>query len=278
MILIADSGSTKTDWALSGANTLFTTQGINPFHQDESTILRILQEELLPQLGEAHVERIFFYGAGCNEALAPRMEKMLKEAFPSAETFAASDLLGAARALCGREAGIAAILGTGSNTCFFNGKEIAQNVPPLGYVLGDEGSGATLGKRFLNALYKGFLSPTTRQCFEEDMKMDYQQVIERIYRQPLANRFLASLAPFIKQHMQEDEALKNVVRENFRDFFERNISQYPHHLPVNAVGSIAHHFQDDLREVAKEKGRTIGNILQKPIDGLVRHHTDELSR
>lgn len=274
-ILIADSGSTKTDWLLaSGYNTQsIATQGINPFHQDAASITTILQEELVPNI-RISPTHIYFYGAGCNEMTSPRIVACLHSLWPNACLEAASDLLGAARALCGHKAGMAAILGTGSNSCLYDGERIVNNVPPLGYILGDEGSGAALGKLLLNAIYKDDKYGEIRQIFEEETGLAYAEVIRRTYREPLANRFLASLAPFIKKHVDRNEVCE-LIRQNFRQFFERNIRQYHSTAPINAVGSIATHFENQLRSVANEQGYTIGTIMQKPIEALLRYHVGD---
>ena len=207
-ILIADSGSTKTEWDLDGLR--IKTQGINPFHQDDDTIRAILCDELLPQLyshcsvSEFSSLKVSFYGSGVRPELEEKIVRLLSEAFPEAKQIDAhSDLLGAAIALCGHSEGIACILGTGANSCLFDGQRIVKNTPPMGYVLGDEGSGAVLGIRFLNALYKDRLPHTILSDFEAYIGMNLAQVIDRVYRQPLANRWLASLSEFIHAHMDE---------------------------------------------------------------------------
>ena len=148
-----------------------------------------------------------------------------------------------------------------------------QNTPPLGYILGDEGSGAVLGERFLNALYKGFLPATLLEAFEHDQQMDMATVISRVYRQPMANRFLASLSPFISSHLDVPEVSQLVV-DNFRSFFRRNVVQYQHpELPVGFVGSVAYYYQRQLQEAAAVEGFTVGSILKSPIEGLVQYHS-----
>ena len=232
MILIADSGSTKTDWALqsaSGAWMRFQTQGINPFHQTRVLIADILRRELLPQLDSDAVESVCFYGSGVRPEKEPVMVALLQEAFPQAvQVEAHSDLLGAAHALCGHNYGIAGILGTGSNSCLYDGERIIQNTPALGYILGDEGSGGLMGKRFLHELYKGVLSEIIRSEFEQEYGLEMSDVIQRVYRESMPNRFLASLAPFIHRHLS-DPAVNHLVIENFRDFFSYNIRPYNPH-------------------------------------------------
>ena len=303
MKLIADSGSTKTDWVLIRDNAVvgrYQTQGINPFHQSEDNILNILRSELLTQLSLSTIPHplstihhplstihhqlstihhppltIHYYGSGVRPELEEVMQRLLLSAFPSA-TFveAHGDLLGAARAVVGSQEGIACILGTGANSCLYDGRQIIQNTPPLGYILGDEGSGAVLGKRFLNALYKGFIPASLVTGFQEDIGMDMSAVIARVYREPMANRFLASLSPFISRHIDVPE-VRQLVVDNFCDFFRRNVVQYDRRdLPVGFVGSIAWHYEDQLREAASQEGFIVGRVLKSPIDGLVAYHTE----
>ena len=275
MILIADSGSSKTDWALqsaSGALARFHTQGINPFHQDRTVIAGILRQELLPQLDPEKVSRVCFYGSGVRPELEPVMTSLLQEVFPQAEQVEAhSDLLGAAHALCGHNYGIASILGTGANSCLYDGRRIIANTPALGYILGDEGSGGVLGKLFLHELYKGVLSEKICSEFEREYGLTMADVIQRVYREPMPNRFLASLAPFIHRHLSDD-AVRQIVIRNFRDFFRYNIRPYGlSDMPVSFVGSIAFHFRDQLTEAALAENFRLGKILQSPIEGLVEY-------
>lgn len=276
MRLIADSGSTKTDWCVTSGKSVILnvkTHGINPFHQPEQAILDILRDELLPQLepvGAAAITETHFYGSGCNEANAPVVRRVLEKVFgTSVKIFVYSDLLAAARAVCGKSEGVACIMGTGVNSCLYDGNAIVANTPPLGYILGDEGSGAVLGKLFLNALYKGFLPQEMTGEFETWISMSYQDIITRIYREPMANRFLASIAPFIHSHL-DVPAVRSIVIDNFRGFFRRNVAQYDAAaMPVGAVGSIAWFFQDELREAARAEGFTVSKILRSPMEGLL---------
>lgn len=276
MILIADSGSTKTDWVLqsvSGPLAHFHTQGINPFHQERSIIVGILNKELLPNLNSDEVSSVYFYGSGVRPELESVMMALLKEMFPQARQVEAhSDLLGAARALCGHNYGIASILGTGANSCLYDGKTILQNTPALGYILGDEGSGGVLGKHFLHDLFKGVLSENICKEFEREYGLTMADVIHRVYREPMPNRFLASLAPFIHRHLS-DPAIKRLVVDNFRDFFRYNIRPYGlSNMKVSFVGSIAWHFREQLEEAAAAEGFFLGSILKSPIEGLLRYH------
>ena len=265
--IIADSGSTKTDWLIGSKR--ISTQGINPIHQDDDTIIAILNNELLSHLSPltSHPQTIRFYGAGVRPEQEERMERLLAQVFPNATSIEAkSDMLGAARALCGKEEGLACILGTGANSCLFDGEHIIQNTPPLGYILGDEGSGAVMGRMFLNALYKNRLYEGAKEEFEQFLKLNMANVIERVYRQPMANRWLASLCPYIRQHLDQP-SVQEVVVQNFRLFIRHNLAPYRRpHLPINAVGSVAHFFRPQLEQAAAAEGYTIGQILRSPLD------------
>ena len=265
--IIADSGSTKTDWLIGSER--ISTQGINPIHQDDDTILAILNNELLPNLKSqiSNLKSIRFYGAGVRPEQEERMERLLAQVFPNTTSIEAkSDMLGAARALCGKNEGLACILGTGANSCLFDGERIIQNTPPLGYILGDEGSGAVMGRMFLNALYKNRLYEGAKEEFEYFFKLDMATVIECVYRQPMANRWLASLCPYIHQHLDQP-SVQEVVVQNFRLFIRHNLAPYRRpHLPINAVGSVAHFFRKQLELAAAAEGYTIGKILRSPLD------------
>ncbi|MBR4898884.1 MAG: ATPase [Prevotella sp.] len=278
--LIADSGSTKTDWALvSDGSPVFIvhTQGINPIHQDETVVRSVLSTELLPQLGERHVDEVFFYGSGVRSSEEDTMQRILQEMLDARYVEARSDLLGAARSLCGCQEGIACILGTGANSCLYDGTRIVMNTPPLGYILGDEGSGAVLGISLLNALYKGLLPEKMLGEFEEEQGLTLNDVIQRVYRQPMANRFLASLSPFIHSRL-EHPAVRNLVIDNFRRFLQRNITPYQRpDLPISAVGSIAYYYSQLLGEAAAMEGYALGRIERSPLEALVRYHSSEKS-
>jgi N-acetylglucosamine kinase-like BadF-type ATPase len=183
--------------------------------------------------------------------------------------------LGAARALCGHEEGIACVLGTGSNSCLYDGKEIISNIPPLGYILGDEGSSAVLGRRLVGDCLKNQLPEAIRDEFLTEYQLTQEIILEKVYRQPLANRFLASLTPFLSKHREVPEVHKLLV-ESFTDFFVRNVKQYRRPwLPIHFVGSIANAFAAELKEAAESLGMELGTIMQSPMEGLVRYHESE---
>lgn len=294
MILIADSGGSKTDWALvstpnDGFNVVLKvrTQGLNPFHQSEDIIFNVLETELKPALKESirnaglsgsfdiirEVISVAFYGAGCTTALSSRVDNALSKSFPLANVEVQSDLLGAARATCGHHAGIVCILGTGANSCLYNGNEIVENVPPLGYILGDEGSGAVLGKLFLNGIFKGGLSKEIRDSYLAWSGLSYSDIIDKVYRQSLANRYLASISKFIHANLEKRE-LEELVLSNFANFFENNITRYSdaskHSL--SAVGGVAAVYESQLRKCAKSYGYSVIKVLASPIDGLIEYH------
>lgn len=276
MILIADSGATKTDWCygenISVAKTV-QTQGINPFHQSVEQISRILKEELLPQLTNLNsITQIHFYGAGCTPEKSIVVKEVLQLFFSQATIDVQSDLLGAARSLCGKEHGIACILGTGSNSCEYNGEQIISNVSPLGYILGDEGSGAVLGKRLVGDCLKKQLPEKLCKLFWEYVSMSYAEITDKVYRQPQANRFLASLTPFLSIHRKEPE-IHALLLSCFTDFFRRNVMQYNHDATiVHFTGSIAWYFQEEVKEAARTLNIQTGKFIKSPIHGLIKYH------
>lgn len=272
MILIADSGSTKTDWSVDNGPVIHT-MGINPFHQSAESIRQILCNELLPQLPETILlDEIHFYGAGCTPEKSVIVKEALEVLFPQASIHVKSDLLGAAHALCGKTKGIACILGTGSNSCYYDGEQIVQNVSPLGYILGDEGSGAVLGKRLVGDCLKNQLPQDICNAFLETFGLTPSTIIEKVYRQPQANRFLASLTPFLSAH-REVPQIHELLVSSFTDFFHRNVMQYPYQdTPVHFVGSIAWHFKEEVKEAALLLGIHTGKFIQSPIGELLKYH------
>ena len=203
--------------------------------------------------------------------MVPRMEMLLRKLFVNAvKVEVCSDVLGAARALFGGREGIACILGTGANSCLYDGRRITANVPPLGYILGDEGSGAVLGRLFINALFKGGLPAAMRDEFLKETGLTLADIINKVYREPLANRFLASTSAFIHNHLYNSR-LRSLVVDNFRSFFKRNVNLYGRRdLPVGAVGSIAFYYKSELLEAAEAEGYTVGKVIKSPMEGLVK--------
>ena len=271
-ILIADGGSTKIDWTIvSGiSQKTFRSPGINPVLWDIGKIEQMLQEGL-PHEILSNVESVYFYGAGCLGRSAEKMqEALMRVVAHDAEIEVESDLLGAARALFGNERGIACILGTGSNSALYDGKEIISNIHPLGYILGDEGSGASIGKHFLNALYKGRLPESLRKDFETETGLTYDDVIDHVYRQPMANKFLASLVIFVSKRRKECAELLN---EEFDNFIEKDILPYNHcELPVGIVGGVGYEFHDELKEIFLRHRLKLNKVVAKPMENLVDYH------
>ena len=275
-ILIADSGSTKTDWILTTAeNSILEveTMGINPVRDSRDAIFDIIKNHLAPQLpAEYKIDQIFFYGAGCIEPYKKNVAEVLISIFgPDTEIAVESDLLGAARALCGNQAGIACILGTGSNSCLYDGKEIIGNTSPLGYILGDEGSGAFLGKTLVGNILKKIFSQKLQDCFFKRYDLTPSIIINKVYREPMPNR-LASLVPFLATYREEPE-IHDMLIWAFRQFFVRNVKAYGHpEMEINCVGSIAFYFTDEITEAAAKEGLKMGKILQKPAKELAFFH------
>lgn len=271
-ILIADGGSTKIDWTIvSGiSQKTFRSPGINPVLWGIGKIEQMLQEGL-PHEILSDVESVYFYGAGCLGRSAEKMqEALMRVVAHDAEIEVESDLLGAARALFGNERGIACILGTGSNSALYDGKEIISNIHPLGYILGDEGSGASIGKHFLNALYKGRLPESLRKDFETETGLTYDDVIDHVYRQPMANKFLASLVIFVSKRRKECAELLN---EEFDNFIEKDILPYNHcELPVGIVGGVGYEFCEELKEIFLRHRLKLNKVVAKPMENLVDYH------
>ncbi|MGN0221610.1 MAG: ATPase [Prevotella sp.] len=281
-IMIVDSGSTKADWCIATRNRLVCsvqTQGINPVHLSADEIQAVIKAELLPFVQDSPSE-VYFYGSGVLPSLKPVMDNALKSVFAQAEKVCSeSDLLGTARALLGRDAGVACILGTGSNSCYYDGRQITENTPPLGYILGDEGSGAALGIAFLNALYKGLLPDGMVAEFEQWAGMDYAQIIHRVYREPLANRWLASLSPYISGLCHGEHPVvqvKQLVINEFRSFIKRNIEVYfeacESERKVCAVGSVAYYYREEIEEALRRERGVLGTVLKSPMKGLLEYH------
>ena len=298
MILIADSGGTKSDWTLLHSPyphnwetvAAFQTQGISPIHQEPDAIRQILGHDVVSQLSTfsraalinskvldtpllSQIE-VFFYGSGCTPAHVPMMKQMLAQVFPSNKVEVHSDLMAAARGLCQHEPGIACILGTGANSCLYDGQNIVQNTPALGYILGDEGGGAVLGRLFMNAIFKNPQFADIREDYLSETGLTQADIINKVYREPLANRFLATTSPYIQKHL-DNPYLSDMVVQNFRQFFRCNIVPYQHpELPVHFVGSMAYHYEEQLVRAAEIEGFNLGHIVKSPMEGLIAYHTN----
>lgn len=278
MKLIADCGSTKIDWVLlknGKVEKQVFTLGINAVMLTEEEIRNRIAAELMPELGETPVEEIYFYGAGCiSDEVCGNVARALRDNIPSAKTVEVhTDLLAAARALFGHDAGIACIMGTGSNSCYYDGEAIVDNVSPLGYILGDEGSGAVLGKILIGDVLKNQLPKELCEKFLKQYDLDRLTIIRRVYKEPQGNRFLASVTPFLKENIEVKE-VHDLVFNSFKAFFVRNICQYPRHkeLSVNFIGSIAYYYRPVLEEAAAAVGCHVGKIIKSPMEGLIEYH------
>ena len=279
MILVADSGSTKTDWRMIEGDRMQTarTRGINPYHSTKKEIQAEL-DKLDLQGMEKKIEKVYFYGSGvANIEKKELISRFLQDRIGAhAEISVENDLLGAARALFQRESGIACILGTGSNSCLYGEGIILDHVPALGYSLGDEGSGTDIGKRLVNALHKRTISDDLRQEMirEEELSMD--QILENVYMKPHANRYLASLTRIAQKHMDKPE-IRKIVAQAFEEFIQKNIARYKEYesYKIGFAGSVAYHFREVLTEVLKEQHLTCGPIISAPIEGLVKYHKNE---
>lgn len=279
MILIADCGSTKIDWCIVENGKVIKqifTCGMNAVMLTEEEMAERIGNELVPELGDTQIEAVYFYGAGCiNEEVCGNVANAIRKNLPTVTTVDVhTDLLAAARALCGHNPGIACILGTGSNSCYYDGEKICDNVSPLGYILGDEGSGAVLGKILLGDVLKNQLPKHLCDKFLKEFELDRMTIIRRVYKEPQGNRFLASVTPFLIQNIEEP-AIHTLVLNAFKAFFVRNIAQYQGYrdLKVNFIGSIAYYYRDVLEEAANACECTVGTIIKSPMEGLIRFHS-----
>lgn len=300
MKLICDSGSTKSAWCLINGTSLhhYSTQGINPFQQSEERIADILRNELKPQMEESlsdanknefsnpqtssSISEVHFFGAGCTKEKSPIVARCVEQLIaPQAIIDVQSDMLGAAIALCKKEPGIVCILGTGSNSAYYDGENLTNCIPALGYILGDEGSGAYLGKRLVGDILKCQFSERIRNLFFAETGETQGSIIQKTYRESMANRYLASLSPFCARHLEEEE-IQDFITDCFSQFFERNIMPMSQMMrltsnKVNCVGSIAHYYKEQISKVAQKYGFEISTILKEPIDGLVDYYKQTFS-
>lgn len=278
MIIIADGGSTKTNWCLidnEGTKIYFNTEGYNPYFVDTPGIVASLEKSLPDTLPRTEVTEVYYYGAGCSvpEKVAI-VERAMRQVFSSSRVYVGHDLLAAARALLGRDIGFAAILGTGTNTCLYNGKDVELNIDSLGYFLGDEGSGSFIGKRLLRDFMRGYLPDGLQEAFKEQYGLTNEEIFDHLYNQPLPNRFLASFSKFAYDH-NNISYCREIVYDGFETFFQNLVMHYPNYqnYSFNCVGSVGYNFRDVLEQIAKNHGMEVGKIIRSPIDDLVHYHT-----
>lgn len=278
MILIADCGSTKIDWCLVEKGEIVKrlfTPGINAVLLTEEEIRQRIAEEVAPELQGYDIREIYFYGAGCiSDEVCGNVSRAIFASIAAPVIEVYTDMLGAARALCGRQPGIACIMGTGSNSCRYDGEKIVDNVSPLGYILGDEGSGAVLGKILLGDVLKRQLPEELCEKFLKEYDLDRMKIINRVYKEPQANRFMASVTPFLLQNIEEP-SIHRLVLNAFKLFFVRNIANYEGYksLTINFIGSIAYYYKEVLQEAAAAVDCHIGIVVQSPMEGLIAYHS-----
>ena len=275
--LIADSGSTKAEWCLLDGKKkrIFFTEGLSPYFLSAEQIQKILEQKLKVKMKNIEPEEIFFYGTGCsNPDNVKLVKKAIGKVFTKATVSVDHDLMGAAKALCGNEKGIACILGTGSNSCYYNGKKIIKNSPGLGYVLGDEGSGAYLGKKVIQYFLYNTFDADLMDRFVAKFQVSSYDILDAVYKKPLPNRYLASYAIFLAEN-RGHYMVENIIEDGFNDFFFNHVYKYRESwtLPINFIGSVAYGFKDVLKEMCNSYELHLGKVLQKPMDGLVKFHS-----
>jgi N-acetylglucosamine kinase-like BadF-type ATPase len=280
-ILIADSGSSKTDWSLIGAHKKtrhFQTAGLNPFFRTEEDCHRLLTEELKLKPQKEQIDRIIFYGAGVkNKKQSAFIEKILKKHFGTKDVEAHSDMLAAARATSGNNKGVCCILGTGSNSCFYNGKKIMIQNPSLGFIVGDEGSGTYLGKRVLQYFFYKTFDEDLHDAFRNKYGDDLSDILQKVYKDPLANRYLASFTQFLIEQ-RGHYMVENIIEDAFIDFYQRHVLKYRESwkYPIHFIGTVAYEFRDIIHSLHEQYGLETGHILKSPVEGLIKYHKAEL--
>ncbi|MFI5163842.1 MAG: hypothetical protein ACHQHP_01195 [Bacteroidia bacterium] len=280
MMLIADSGATKADWRFidkDGKIFPFSTKGLSPLFWTSKEMTDEINKKFPKKIKSqitSHKSQVFFYGTSCSSKERIKIvEKAIKKVFPKSKIIVNHDILASARSVCGNHSGIACILGTGSNSCYYDGKKITGIVGGLSYILGDEGSGAHIGLEFIKAFLNNELPEHLHQTFAKEYRLTKDKILDAVYHKKYPNRFLASFAKFIHEHMDEP-FLHALVRTCFAEFFEKTICKYDNykHVPVGFVGSVAFNFKNILFSVAKENGVTISKIISSPINELVKYH------
>lgn len=280
MIIIADGGSTKTNWCLvnnEGKKIYFNTEGYNPYFVSKEYIINSLQQNLPTDLPVNEITEVNYYGAGCStDDKRKQVADAMQAVFIKAQVNIGHDLLAAARALLGSKEGFAAILGTGTNTCLYNGREIIQNIDSGAYILGDEGSGCHIGKKLLTDYLRGYMPEPVRELFWETYHLTPDDVNEQVYTKPLANRFCAGFSKFVYDNTVNIAYSRNLVRTAFEDFFRNLVTHYPNYqqYTFNCIGSVGYNFRNILEELVIENGMVLGSIIRSPIDNLVKYHLE----
>lgn len=275
--LIADCGSTKAEWRLLDGKKKKTiiTQGISPYFLSTQQIQELLEIELLPKVKSSQPDEIYYYGTGCsNPANVKSVRNALGNVFGKVSIHVNHDLMGAARALCGNEPGVACILGTGSNSCYYNGKRIVKNSPGLGFILGDEGSGAFLGRKVVQHFLYNTFDPDLMDRFNAKYNTNAVEILEAVYKGPLPNRYLAGFAAFLAEN-RGHYMIENIIEDSFNDFFFNHLYKYKESWthPIHFIGSVAFGFKDVLKEMCSNYELQLGRVLKQPMDGLVKYHS-----
>lgn len=284
MIIIADGGSTKTNWCLlddSNKKIYFNTEGYNPYFVDSEYIVNSLRKGLPNDLHFEDIKEVNYYGAGVhNKEKADIVVKAIQEVFPKAQVEVGHDLLAAARALLGKESGFAAILGTGTNSCIYDGNEITYNIDSCAYILGDEGSGSYIGKKLLTDYIRDLMPQDVRKVFYDTYKITPDEIMDAVYTKPLANRFCASFSKFVYDNNVNIEYTRAIVDDAFEAFFRNLVSKYPNYqdYTFNCIGSVGYNFRNVLEEKAQQYGMKVGKILRSPIDDLVQFHINRATK
>lgn len=274
--IIADSGSTKTEWCLLTNNKprIFYTQGLSPYFLSKEQMETVIKIGVMTKTKKIEVDEVHFYGTGCKSAENKQMLKeVLQSAFDKSDITVNDDLIGAARSVCGNEKGIACILGTGSNSCYYDGKKIVRNSPGLGYVLGDEGSGSFLGKSLLQHYLYDLMDDDLRDRFDQAFNTNASEILDAVYRQPMPNRYLASFASFLAEN-RGHYMVENIILDGLSAFFFTHLSRFEEsrHYPVHFTGGIAYGFKDVVENLCREYGFELGNIYKTPMEGLITFH------
>ena len=275
--LIADSGATKTTWCLldGGKKKILSTQGLSPYFLTGEQIKQILGSELISKLKGIAPDEIFFYGTGCiNPGNVKMIKKVLQSLFSNAVINVTHDLMGAAKALCGDQKGVACILGTGSNSCYYNGQRVVKNSPGLGFILGDEGSGAYMGKKVVQYYLYNTFDADLMDRFNSKFTTNAVAILDAVYKMPLPNRYLAGFVPFLVEN-RGHFMIENIIEDSFNDFFFHHVYKYKESwtMPINFVGSVAFGFKDVLNEMCNTYQLELGKVLKSPMDGLIKYHS-----
>lgn len=275
--LIADSGATKTTWCLldGGKKKILSTQGLSPYFLTGEQIKQILGSELVSKLKGIAPDEIFFYGTGCiNPGNVKMIKKALQSLFPHSVIHVTHDLMGAAKALCGDQKGVACILGTGSNSCYYNGQRVVKNSPGLGFILGDEGSGAYMGKKVVQYYLYNTFDADLMDRFNSKFTTNAVEILDAVYKMPLPNRYLAGFVPFLVEN-RGHFMIENIIEDSFNDFFFHHVYKYKESwtMPINFVGSVAFGFKDVLHEMCNTYELELGKVLKSPMDGLIKYHS-----